>query len=84
MPSAHTYTVKQISLVNQATTPTTVELGINGVTDNKIFFPVSLVSGYGGSVYFETTMIFAATDTMQIQVSQADSITVIVHGLDQG
>ena len=84
VPSAHTYTVKYISLINMAHTPTTVELGINGVGNSNIFFPLVELYPYGAIAEYSGLLVFPATYTMQIQVSQASAITYTVHGIDQG
>src|SRR3990167_5784087 len=81
VPSAHIYTVKYITIMNQAGTPTAVEMGINGVANSNLIFPTTQFNPSGGTAYFECTFIFTATDTLQINVSQGSAITVSVHGI---
>ena len=81
--AAHTYTIRNITLINQSASSVTVKLGIGGVADANLVCPPISIDGSGGQVRISDVTVMSGTETLQINVSAASAITYSVHGIDQ-
>lgn len=84
--TAHTYTIKQITVVNNTAADITVKLGIQAVTadplaDADLFLPTATIDA-GGMATFDGLLVLSGTEKLRAHTS-ATGLTISVHGLDQ-
>lgn len=79
--SAHTYTIKNITVVNPSASSVTLKLGIGGVTDGLLILPATAI-GAGESAQFDGLLVLSGTETLQANTTGA-GLTIFVAGLDQ-
>ena len=80
--SAHTYTFKNIRIVNNTAAAVSVKLGIGGVTDALLIMPPISIPA-GGILNHDCMVVIAGTETLQANTT-ATGTTITVSGLDQG
>ncbi len=78
---AHTYTIKNIRVVNNTAGSITLKLGIGGVTDALLILPATAI-GAGESGEFDGVLVLAGTETLQANAT-ATGLTITVSGMDQ-
>ena len=81
--AAHTYTIRNITLINQGASAVTAKVGIGGVTDALLIMPPISIDASGGQVVIDSVFVISGTETIQGNVSAASSITYSIHGIDQ-
>lgn len=79
--AAHTYTLKNITVVNNTGAAITLKLGIGGVADDDLILP-AVVIGPGESGQFDGMLVLEGVETLQANAS-ATGLTITVSGLDQ-
>jgi len=80
--AAHTYTIKNIRVVNtDASNTRTLVLGIGGVAAANQIVP-TLSLGPGESAEFDGLLVLAAGETLQANAS-GTGLTITASGLDQ-
>lgn len=80
--TAHTYTFKHMTIVNNTAGAITVKLGVGGVADSNLFLPSATIDA-GGMAEFNGLLITSGTETIQANAS-ATGLTFTASGLDQG
>lgn len=79
--TAHTYTIKNIRIVNNTAAAVTVKIGIGGVTDGVLIMPPISIPA-GGILNHDCFVVMSGTETLQTNAS-ATGTTITVSGLDQ-
>lgn len=82
VPTGHTYTLKNITLVNTGVSDSTVSLGIGGTTAADLIGESLLLDASGGFAVFNGIITLNETETLQANASQS-GITCTISGLDQ-
>lgn len=80
--TAHIYTFKHMTILNNTAGAISVKLGVNGVTDALLFLPYATIEA-GGMAEFNGLLITSGTETIQANAS-ASGLTFTASGLDQG
>src|SRR6478752_1582630 len=79
--AAHTYTIRDILIVNNTAGPITVSLGIGGVANANLILPATPL-GAGEQANFDGYLIMSGAETLQASAT-ATGLTITVMGLDQ-
>jgi hypothetical protein len=79
--AAHTYTIKNIKVVNNSGATVTLKLGIGGVADANLILPTATIDA-GGMAEFDGLLVMSGTETLQA-VASATGLTITISGLDQ-
>jgi hypothetical protein len=78
---AHTYTLRNIRIVNNTAAAVIVKLGIGGVTDALLIMPPISIPA-GGILNHDCFVVLSGTETLQANAG-ATGTTITVSGLDQ-
>lgn len=79
--TAHTYSLREIRILNNGATAITVKLGVGGVTDALLVLPATAIQP--GQLLRESGLVvLSGTETLQANTS-ASGLTITVSALDQ-
>jgi hypothetical protein len=80
--ASHVYTIKSITILNPTARAISVKLGMNGITDDKLFLPWVEIAA-GGMGEYHGLKVMSGTETIQANATLS-GLTISVSGLDQG
>jgi hypothetical protein len=79
--AAHTYTLRNIRIVNNTAAAITVRLGIGGVTDALLITPPITIPA-GGFINHDCFIVMSGAEALQA-IATATGTTITISGLDQ-
>lgn len=79
--SGHTYTIRDITILNTSGASVSISLGIGGVAAGNLILPTSTIVA-GGFATYSGVLILENTETLQANTSNT-GLTILANGMDQ-